>query len=148
MPMLTTLRMRWPVWPVQVPLRTRFAEIAHAVEHAMDVRDHILAVDDDRRRGRRAQRHMKDRAILGDVDLVAAEHRVDPPAQIRFIRELAQQSHRLVGDAMLGVVEIDAGGFGRQPLSAAGIVLEQLAQVPGLAAPGRARRAPSMRRAR
>ena len=23
MPMLTTLRMRWPVWPVQSPLRTR-----------------------------------------------------------------------------------------------------------------------------
>ena len=112
------------------------AEIAHAIQHAMDVRDHIVPVDDDRRRGRRAQRHVQDRAIFGDVDLVAAEHRVDPPTQIRFIRELAQQPHRLVGDAMLGVVEIDAGGFDRQPLSAARIVLEQLTEVPGLQRPG------------
>ena len=124
------------------------AEIAHAIEHAMDVRDHIVPVDDDRRRCRRSQRHVQNRAILGDVDLVAAEHGVDPPTQIRFIRELAQQPHRLVGDAMLRVVEIDAGGFGRQPLAAAGIVLEQLTQVPGLAASWRARRASSMRRAR
>ena len=46
-----------------------------------------------------------------------------------LLRQLDQQPHRLVGDAVLGVVEVDALGLGRQPLAAARIGREQLAQV-------------------
>ena len=37
----------------------------------MDLRHDVLAVHDDRRSSRRAQRHVQDGAVFGDVDLVA-----------------------------------------------------------------------------
>ena len=89
----------------------------------------VLAVDDDRRVLRRAQRHVQHRAVLGDVDLLAAEHRVDPLAQARLLGQLQQQLQRLVGDAVLRVVEIDARGLERQALAARRVVGEQSAQM-------------------
>ena len=97
MPMLMTLRMRLPVWPFQAPLRTRSAKSRHLVEHRVDLGHDVLAVDDDRRVARRAQRDVQHRAVLGDVDLLAAEHGVDALAQARLLGELQQQPHRLVG---------------------------------------------------
>ena len=78
---------------------------------------------------RRAQRDVKNGAILGHVDLVAAEHRVDAIAQARLLRQLTQKPQRLVGDAVLGVVEIQAGGFHRHALAALRVVGEKLSQV-------------------
>ena len=69
---------------------------------------------------------MQHGAILGDVDLVAAEHGVDAPAQVGLVGQPAQQRQRLVGDAVLGVVEKDAGRLGGQPLAACRVVREQL----------------------
>ena len=54
MPMLTTLRIRFPVWPVHAPLADAGREVGHAVEHRVHLRDDVLAVDDDRR-GRAAR---------------------------------------------------------------------------------------------
>ena len=63
---------------------------------------------------RRAQRDVQHGAVLGDVDLLAAEHRVDALAQARLARPAAtQQPQRLVGDAVLRVVEVEAGGLER-----------------------------------
>ena len=58
-------------------------KIRHLVQHRMDLGHDILAVDQDGRSARRPQRHVQHRAVLGDVDLVAAEHRLDPFAQAR-----------------------------------------------------------------
>ena len=69
MPMLTTLRMRLPVWPFQSPLRTASAERRHAVEHLVHLGHDVDAVDDDARAPRRAQRDVQHGALLGDVDL-------------------------------------------------------------------------------
>ncbi len=77
----------------------------------------------------RAQGHVQDRAVLGDVDLVAAKHGVDAVAQARLLGQVEEQPERLVGDAILGVIEEEAGGLGREPLAAAGIVGEQLAKM-------------------
>ena len=66
-------------------------EIRHPVEHGVNLGHHILAVDHDGRSLRRAQGHVQDRALLGDVDLVAAEHRIDPRTQARFVGQLEQQ---------------------------------------------------------
>ena len=131
MPMLMTLRMRLPVWPFHCAAADAVGELGHLVEHGVDLRHDVLAVDDDRRALRRAQRHVQDRAVLGDVDLLAAEHGVDPRAQAGFLGQLQQQLERLVGDAVLRVVEVDAGRLGRQPLAARGIVGEELAQMHG-----------------
>ena len=46
--------------------------------------------------------------------------------------ELQQQPQRLVGDAVLGIVEIEAGGFDRQPLAALAILGKELPQMHAL----------------
>ena len=99
MPMLMTLRMRLPVCPFHSPLRTRLAKSGHLVEDGVDLGHHVLAVDDDRRTSRRAQRDVQDRSLLRDVDLLAAEHRVDPRPQAGFLRKL-HETDRSVSSVM------------------------------------------------
>ena len=72
---------------------------------------------------------MQHGALLRGVDLLAAEHGVDALAQARLLGELEQQPQGLVGDPVLGVVEIDPGSFDRQLLAALGILGEELAEV-------------------
>ena len=118
------------MWPFHSPLRTRLAEVRHLVEHGVDLRHHVLAIDHDRRSLRRAQRHMQHRAIFRDVDLLAAEHRVDPRPQGRTPSASCNRSfERLVGDAVLRVVEEEPGRFGGHPLAALRIVREELPKV-------------------
>ena len=81
MPMLTTLRMRLPVWPFHSPLRTRLAEVGHLVQHGVHLGHDVLAVHDDGGVLGRAQGDMKHGAVLGEVDLVPAEHGLDALAQ-------------------------------------------------------------------
>ena len=129
MPMLITLRMRLRgvAFPRAAPHPVR--EVGHPVEHGVHLGHHVLAVDDDRRALRRAQRDVQDRAVLRHVDLLAAEHGVDPRAQAGLLGELDEQPQRLVGDAVLRVVEVDAGGFRGQAFAAPGIVREELPQM-------------------
>ncbi len=72
---------------------------------------------------------MEDGALLGDVDLVAAEHRVDPLAQAALARQGEQQPQRLVRHPVLRVVEEEAGGLDREALRAAGVAREEVPQV-------------------
>ena len=65
---------------------------------------------------------------LGGVDLLAAEHRVDPLRQAGSLGQLQQEAQRFVGDAVLGVVEVEADGFGGQALAPLGIVGEEGAE--------------------
>jgi hypothetical protein len=102
-------------------------ERRHLVEHSADIRHDVLAADEDRRASGRAQRHVQDRTILGDVDLVAAEHRVDAVAQPARFGQRKQQAQRFIGDAILGIVEKDAGRLGSEPVAPTRIRLEQIA---------------------
>ena len=95
----------------------------------MHVGDHVAAVDDERRALRHSQRDMEDGAVLGRVDPVAAEHRLRALRETGLARELEQEAQRLVGDAVLRVVEIDACALGREPLAAGRVVGEQVAQM-------------------
>ena len=95
----------------------------------MDFGHDILAVMDDGSAARRAQGDVEHRALLRGVDLLAAEHGVDALAQARLLRKLQQQGQGFVGDAVLGIVEIDSGGFGHEPLAALAILGEELPQV-------------------
>ena len=47
----------------------------------------------------------------------------------RLLGELEQQAQGFVGDAVLGIVEIDSGGLDREPLAALGILGEELPQM-------------------
>src|SRR4030095_132458 len=72
---------------------------------------------------------MQDLALLGHIDLLAAEHGVDALAQSAHCGELEQQGQRLVGDVMLGVVEVEAHRLERESLAAFWVVGEELAQM-------------------
>ena len=78
---------------------------------------------------RRAQGHVEHRPILGGVDLLAAQHGVPAFAQPAGHGQLHQQAHTFCGDAMLGIVQIEARPFSRQALAPPGIVGEEGAQV-------------------
>ncbi len=95
----------------------------------MHVGDDILAVDQDALASRGPQGDVEDGSILRDVDLVAAEHRVDLVAEVGLLdRSATKQLHRLGGHPVLGVVEERAHGLdvSRSPR---GIVGEQLPEV-------------------
>ena len=97
-------------------------EFGHPVEHRVDLVHHVLPVENDRGPSRCAQGHVQHRPPLGDVDPVSPEHRVDPPSQARFLRQAQEQPERLVGDAILRVVEVEADGLRRHALAARGVV--------------------------
>ena len=63
-----------------------------------------------------------------DVDLLAAEHRVAPFDHTAFVGKLQQQPDRLVGDAVLRVVQDTARRLRREALATARVVGEQLPQ--------------------
>src|SRR5262252_6205835 len=72
---------------VSLPLAVAdpIGELRHLVEHCVDMRYDILAIDDDRGPPWRTQGNVQHSAVLGDVDLVAAEHCVDALAQTAFV---------------------------------------------------------------
>ncbi len=72
---------------------------------------------------------MQGRPPLGQVDRLAAEHGLDPRAQLDRARQVQEQPQGLVGDALLRVVEVEAGALGREALAALGIRGEEIAQM-------------------
>src|SRR5438445_511118 len=78
---------------------------------------------------RGAQGDVQDRSPLRHVDPLSPEHGVDPRAQAGCLRQLEEEPQRLVGDAMLRVIEVDAHRLRRQALAAPGVVREEPAQM-------------------
>ena len=101
----------------------------HLVEHGVDSRHDVLAVHDDGLPAGARSADVKDGALFGAVDLLAAKHCVDPLAQPGFLCELEQQLDRLVRDAVLRVVEEQTGGLHRQALTALRIIGEQFTEM-------------------
>ena len=129
MPMLTTFRIRLAGVPPPGAAAHGVRERGHPVEHRVDLGHDVLPVHHDRGAARRAQRDVEHGAVLGDVDLLSPEHRVDLLAEPGLLRQLEEQPQRLVGDPVLGVVEEDPRGLERHPLAAARVGREELAQV-------------------
>ena len=95
----------------------------------MNFRHDVLAVHENARTFGRPQRDVQHGAIFGDVDLLAAEHRLDPRLQSGFLRQLQQQLERFVGDAVLRVIQEQSGGLEGHSLPALGIGGEQFLEV-------------------
>src|SRR5262249_27970718 len=104
-------------------------EVGHAVEDLVDAGYDVFAVHDDALPAGGAQGDVEDGALLGDVDRLPAEHGVDPLAQAALLGQPHEEPERLVSDAVLGVVEVDADGLDRQALTAPGVVGEELPEV-------------------
>ena len=58
----------------------------------MDLGHNVLAINQDRLPLRRAERNMQDGPLLGNVDLLASEHRIDSRAEPGLFGQLQQQS--------------------------------------------------------
>src|SRR5262249_5408613 len=104
-------------------------EGGHPVEDRVDLRDHVLSVDGDHRVPGSAEGDMEDGPLLGDVDLLAPEHGVDAVPEAGVLGQLYQEPQRLVGDAVLRVVEVQAHRLDRHPLTPLRILGEKLAQM-------------------
>jgi hypothetical protein len=104
-------------------------EISHLLQHGVNLGDHVFAVHDEGRRGRRAQSHMQDCTVFRDVDPVTPEHGIDALAKSAFFRQVQEESERFIRDAIFRVIEKDARGLHGQTLSTLGIIREELAQV-------------------
>ena len=78
---------------------------------------------------RGAQGHVQDGSFLREVDLFAPEHGVNPGSQAGFLGQLQEQLEGFVGDAILGVIQVEAHGLGGHPLAAAGIVLKEFPEM-------------------
>ena len=105
------------------------AEAGHLVEHGMHFRHDVLPIDLDHSAARRPQRHVEHGAVLGDVDLLAAEHGVDPRAEAGPFGQMDQQRERLFREPVLRVVEVQALGFADERLATLGIVGKELPEM-------------------
>ncbi len=112
--------------PAADPVRER----SHPVEHGMHLGHHVDAVDEDRRAARCSQRHVQHGALLGQVDPVAAEHGVDARAQAGLFRKFEQQADRVVGGAVLRIVQVHTGCLERHAFAAGRVLRKEAAQVP------------------
>ena len=129
MPMLTTLRIRLPVWPVHAPDADPVGEARHPVEDAVHLRDDVVAVDLDALALRRPKRDVQDGAVLGDVDLLAREHRVAQLLDTGPARQRDEQPERLRGQPVLGVVEVQVADLEAHRVAARRVVGEEVTQV-------------------
>ena len=105
-------------------------EIGHLVEHGVHFGHDVLAIHYDGGALRRAQGDVQNGAVFGDIDFLAAEtwrrsSCADPDSSASCNEEL----QRFVGDAILRVIEINACGLNRHPLSALRVIREQLPQM-------------------
>ncbi len=104
-------------------------EACHRIEHLVHVGHDVMAVDKNARILRCPQCDMQDGTLFGDVDLVATEHRVTAFGDAALLRELQQQTNRLVRDAVLRIVQIQTRTFDCQAFTTPRIVGEQLPQM-------------------
>ncbi len=102
-------------------------EVTHAVEHRVDLRHDVDAVDDDRIVPRHPQRHVEGRAVLGHVDRARprniASIRSDRPRSSARARSSCSVSPV---DAVLRQVDRELGGLERHLPRAVGLELEEL----------------------
>ena len=128
-PIFTTFRTRFPRLPLPFAAPEALGEYGHAVEHTMDLPYDIDPIHNERGLARHPKRNMQDCPVLREVDSIPSEHRLDPLSETALLSECNQQSDRLVSDAVLRVVEVEARAIGRQTLSSRLIIFEELSKM-------------------
>ena len=91
----------------------------------MHLGHHVFAVHGDGLLPGSTQSHMQDGPLLGNIDFVAAKHGVYAAPQTGLLSQMQQKRKRLIGDAVLRVVEVNASGLERHPLPPAGVVCKK-----------------------
>ena len=104
-------------------------KLRHLVQHGVDLGHHVVAVHYDGGAFRGAQGDVQHGSLFGEVDLFSPEHGVNPGLQAGFPGQLQKQLEGFVGEAILGVIQVEAGGFGGHPFAAAGIVPKEFPEM-------------------
>jgi hypothetical protein len=76
--------------PLPIAAADTVAEMAHPLEYSVDLRNHVHTINEDGCTPWRAQRHMQYRTLFRGVDLLAAEHGIDPRLQAGLLCQLNQ----------------------------------------------------------
>jgi hypothetical protein len=90
----------------------------HPIENHMYFRYNVYAVHKHALALGGTQGGMQHRVLFGHVDFVAVEHGLNACVQAAFLRQGQQKLQAFVGDAVLGVIEINAGRLGSKPCTA------------------------------
>ncbi|OEI67192.1 hypothetical protein Cus16_3201 [Curtobacterium sp. ER1/6] len=103
------------------------------VERGVHVGVDVLAVDDERRLDAlgTTERGVQHGAVLGDVDVLTGEHRLEALGDTGVLRDLEQRGEDVVVDEALRQVHGQVGGLERVALGTAGVAVEPTAQVGG-----------------
>ena len=129
MPMLMTLRMRFPRVSPPLAAANLLRENGHPVKHGVHLGHNIDSVNENLFTPGGAQGDVKNSPILRDVDLLAAEHGLNAFTEAALLGEIDEEADRLVRDTILRVVQVKAGTFGGQALAAKGIIGEERPQM-------------------
>ncbi len=106
-------------------------QVVHPVQDLVDIGHHVVPIHLDHGVARGPQGDVQHRAALGDVDAVAAEHRLGTAGHAGPLRHRGQQLQGVAVDTVLGVVEVQIADVEGQLLAARGVVVEQSAQMQG-----------------
>ena len=112
--------------PEPAPLSYLVGKGTHAFEHSAHARHHVDAVDLVATVADVAQGHVQYRSALGIVDLVTAQQTVTPEPQVGGTHQCHQVLHRLVGDKVFRVVQVDSAFLETETLATPGVFLEQV----------------------
>ncbi len=104
------------------------AKDGHPTQHRVNLPHDVHPVNQQRGAPRHTQGHVQDGAILGDVDALAGEHRRRALGKARLLGQLDEQTDRLLGYAILRVIQVEAWALGREALSPSRVHGEQIAQ--------------------
>ena len=129
MPMLTTLRMRRPVWPSQRPERTSSAKAAIRsstswTSGTTSWPSTTIELPSGARRATCSTARSSVTLICSPANMASIRWR-SPARSARA----TSSAERLGGDPVLGVVEVEVAGLAGQRLAPPRVVGEQLAQV-------------------
>ena len=101
----------------------------HFIKDGMHLWHDIGALELDRCGAGGAECGVENGAVLGRVDLVATEHRIDAVAEAGGIGQRDEIGNGLLGDDIFRVVEKEAGGFELELRGAVGVRSKEFAEV-------------------
>ena len=97
----------------------------------MDFGDDVFTVDFDGFGFGGAEGDVEDCAVFCGVDFFAGEHGFGVLLEAGLVGEVDEELEGFVGDAVLGVVEEEAAGFGVEAGAAGWVGLEEVAELLG-----------------
>ncbi len=111
------------------PAPDGLGEGVHLLKNGAHLGHHVSSVHEDRRVGTVSERDMQNGAVFSHIENVAPEHGGDGVRKPACVGKVHKEADGIGIDAVFGIVETPAGGFGGEAFCAVGILSEEGAQV-------------------